>query len=328
MKKLISMVLCMLLLEVILSGCAQKALSGNDGYMTKVIRINDSGSYGSAVISVMRTRNLLVPHLPEGVTVEWSAVEGGPNIRDAIASKQVDIGTFAGATFILAMEGGMPLTLVSNGSDGPTKLFSKDPEIKSLTDIPKTARISLTNKATNAHFSFMAACKDEVGDPNYFDSNLVPLSNADALVSIMSSDEFTCSLFTFPSDIKAEQIEGVNLVMDLTQIAQKYSIGSYLVANEEFYKNNPVLVEAINKAYAEAIDFMIENPSEAAKILGEAYGIEPENVQNLIETLPPRAGIAGYDNLAGLLYESGLLENEPKKFEDLPNYDSIPKAQN
>lgn len=330
MKKSISILTMLFLMLTLITGCKPKAdnetLTETDsGYTASVIRINNSGSYGSAVLAIIQEKDLLSAYLPEGVTVEWTAVEGGPNIRDALIAEQVDVATFAGSTFISAYESGMPVVLISNGSDGPTKLFSTNPDIKTILDIPDDARISLTNKATNAHLAFMAACKEAFGDANKFDANLVPIANADALAAVAATNEFSCSLFTFPSDIKAAKIEGVHVVMDLGEVASQYGIGSYLVANKDYYEANPALIEALNKAYADAIDYMIANPADAAAILGEAYNIEPSFVQNLIETNPPRAEVTGYDKLTGLMLEAGILSKEPQKFEDLSNYDSIPK---
>lgn len=304
-------------------GQMEKAKSGHEA---KVFHVNDSGSYGSAVLSLIKNKDLLTKYLPKDVTVEWTKVEGGANIRDAVVAGEADCATFAGATFISGIENNMPLVLLSNGSDGPSILYSNNPNISSLKDITANSRISLTNKGTNMHLAFMAACKDEFNDPNKFDSQLVSMANADALASLASSKDLDCALLTFPSTIKAKKINGLVSILDLSDVAVKYGIGSYLVANKDFYEKNPDLINALNKAYIDAIELMKKEPAETAQTLSEAYGIEASYIEEIIKAHPPRLEVSGYDKVADLLYKAGILKEQPKKFSELPNYTEIPKA--
>jgi len=44
-----------------------------------------------------------------------------------------------------------------------------------------------------------------------------------------------------------------------------------------------------------------------------------------LEKLPPKKEVVGYDKQAALLYKTGILKKEPTKFENIPNYENIPK---
>lgn len=326
MKKISALIVIMLCLLMLVS-CGAPAAGNAAQYEATVLRINDSGSFGSAVQAIIRTNDLLAEYLPDGVTVEWTDLEGGANIRDGVVSGAVDCASFASATFISGIENGLPLVLLSNGSDAPAKLYSNNPDITSITDITTDSRISLTNKGTNLHLAFIAACKDEFGDPNKFDSCFVPMGNADAMASLSTSKDLDCALFSFPFTIKAEAMGTLTMIMDLNEAGKEYGVGSYLVANKSFYEKNPTLVAALNNAARDAIELMKRQPEETAKKLAELYNIDAGAVEAVMAANPPRLEVSGYDKIAGLLYDAGILDHAAKKFSELPNYADIPKAE-
>ncbi|MCM1258957.1 MAG: hypothetical protein NC307_14050 [Roseburia sp.] len=85
------------------------------------------------------------------------------------------------------------------------------------------------------------------------------------------------------------------------------------------------IVDAFLKAQEETLQFIEENPEETAQILSSLYGVEQSLVSDVLKSMPPQKKVVGYDKQAQLLYQAGILEKEPTKFEDIPNHENIPK---
>lgn len=293
---------------------------------TRTLHINSTSSIVSAVDHIMQEKGFLEAHLPENISVEWSEIATGPDIRDAIVSGNLDIADLALSTYISAYENNLPVTLLSHCGLTNIRVYSSNPAIQELSDIQPDSRIAITNKGTNLHTAFLAYCKEILESGMIYDGNLVSIPAADALASLSTSDEFDAAIFSFPNCLKAEQqVEDLILLADMGEIIKEYNIGSVYVANSEFYEKNPDIVEAFLAAQQDAITFIKEFPEETAGILAERYGVDSEDIQNALENLPPHMEILGYDRHAQLLYEAGILTEQPDLFEELPNYDKLPK---
>lgn len=325
-KKKLSVVMSMLcVFALLLSACGTSESTDTGSTEARTVRICTSDLYVSAAEIIMREKNLLDSYLPENVNVEWSAIASGPDIRDALVSNSVDIADFSLMTFISAHENGLPLTLVSFSGGTPISVYSHDKNIKSLSDFKKGDAISITNKNTNLHIAFLALCKKDLGDAMALDENLTAIPAADALSSLETADDYAGAVFSFPMSVKADKLESLTKLADMTEQVNEYNIGDAAVARTEFYNENSDIVEAYVKAQEEAVAYIIEKPEEAAEILAPVFGCETEDVVAAIQEMPPTNKISGYDKQAELLYEAGILEKEPDKFEDLENYDKIVK---
>jgi ABC-type nitrate/sulfonate/bicarbonate transport system substrate-binding protein len=321
---LIASIVC--LTAVILSVCAETAFSkDNTGHIAGTIRVNYSPSYASSIQQVIMLKSLLEPYLPEGVTVEWTTVATAPETRDGIVAGSIDIASISCMSVIAALENGFPVVLLSSAASTPINLFSRTPDIKSINDIKRANKISIGAYGSNQHLAFMLACKEIFGNASVFNDKLMQIAEPDAIASLANSDEFDCAISYFPYTLQIAEIPKVKLLLELTPYVQKYGIGSYFFTNKKFYDNNPALIGAFRKAQKDAVDFMTDHPAEAALLLADMYKVEPKFVEDALKTLPPRLEIAGYDNVADLLFEAGILDSPPKKFENLPNYKDIPK---
>lgn len=298
-------------------GCGQ-----NEG---RKIRVAQTGVYVSATAQIMKEKGFLEKYLPEDVEVEWSQISTGPDLRDAIVSGQIDVADFSLMTYIVAYENGLPLTILSYSGSTPINVYSNSNEIDEISKFSTTDKISITNKSTNLHIAFLAYCKEQVGDAMRFDNCLSPIPAADAIASLKTSNDYTGAIFSFPMMIKAEENEKLQLIAEMTEVIQEYSIGDVFVMHSDYLQENPDIAEAFLKAQDETLKFIKENPEETAEILSNLYGVEKEKILDVLEIMPPRKEVVGYDKQAMLMYEAGILQNEPTKFEDIPNYENIPR---
>lgn len=315
-RALIVMVSAMMIVS--LAGCGSQPKE-------RTVRMHIHYTYSSGVSCIMKEKEFLEKHLPEGVTVEWIQLTSGVDARDALISGQIDIGGLALINYISAYENGLPLTLLSYHGSMPVNIFSNDPEITAMDKFTETSRIAIANKSTIMHMAFLAYCKDTLGDAMIYDNQLTTIPAADALASLQTSKDFNAGVFSYPMLLKAKEVEHLVLLADLTETIEKYGIGSALVMRSDYYEENKDIVEAFLEAQDETVQFMWDNPEETAQILSGLFDVEADDILDVLQAMPPHKEMVGYDMQAQLMYEAGILEKEPTKFADLPNYENIPK---
>ncbi|MBE5936758.1 MAG: ABC transporter substrate-binding protein [Lachnospiraceae bacterium] len=318
MKKLMS---CILIISiVIMAACG----SGKGNKEERTVRINCHDVYAATTLLVMKEYKILEKYLPENVKVEWVELATGPDIRDAMVSGNLDIADLSLMTFIMGYENKLPLKLVSYMGATPIKVYSNSESINSVSDIGTNDKIAITNKTTTLHAAFLGLCEDKLGDAMIYDNNLSAVPAADALASISNSDDYKAAIFSFPNCSKAEELDNVKLLEDMSDVIEKYSVGAASVSSSEFYDNNKDIIEAYKKAQDDVLNYIEENTDEVSVFLAERFGVSAELVKEVIETMPPSKFVNNYDLQAKLLYDNGILTSEPTKFIELENYDEIP----
>ena len=84
----------------------------------------------------------------------------------------------------------------------------------------------------------MAALKEEGLDVNEYNKMLVKIPNSEAIAMLESNNQIRGSVLSFSANLKAEKLDNVHMVADFTDVIQKYSIGTALIANTNFYEEN------------------------------------------------------------------------------------------
>lgn len=153
---------------------------------------------------------------------------------------------------------------------------------------------------------------------------LVKIPNSEAISMLESNNQIKGSILSFSANLKAEKFSNVHMVRDFTDVIEKYSIGTALIANTQFYNENQDICEAIRKTQMEVIQNWEKNFEENAQLLAKQYKCDIEDVKDLMTNQPPTDKLTGYNDLAALLYEVEML-SKPLKLEDLPNYNTIPR---
>lgn len=204
------------------------------------------------------------------------------------------------------------------------KAYTNDSNIKSLADFKSGNQISISGLASNPQAAYLAALKEEGLDIKEYNKMLVKIPNSEAIAMLESNNQIKGSILSFSANLKAEKLDNVHMVQDFTDVIQKYSIGTALIANTKFYEENQDICDAVLKVQREVIDTWNENFEENAVLLANQYKCEVDDVKDLMKTQPPTDKLTGYNNLANLLYETEMI-SKPLKLEDLPNYDKLPR---
>ncbi len=321
--------LVLLLCACLLGSCGRSQAGSDKGYTASTVRIAYGFAFLSSAMHIMEIRGILQKYLPEGVSVEYSNLLNFNNIREAMVSGSVDIGAMNNISIISALENDLPLLILSSGVGVSAKMFSVNEEIKSLDDIGGSHKIALSNLGGMYHFSLMLQSKELYGDSQKYSNNLVVMPYAEMMASI-SAKTVDCAVLTSPYIQQVEESGEYPEILDLTPILTKYKMGDVIVANKDFHEKNPLLIEAMNNAVAEAMDYMNNQPQEASVLLADFYGTgeDPASLEALIKMLPPSMELSesSYDSLASFMYEIDMLPAPPKKFSELPNYETIPKV--
>ena len=204
------------------------------------------------------------------------------------------------------------------------KAYTNDDSVNSLADFKAGDQISISGLASNPQAAYLAALKEEGLDVNEYNKMLVKIPNTEAIAMLESNNQIRGSILSFSANLKAEELSNVHMVADFTDVIQKYSIGTALIANTQFYEENQDICDAVLKVQREVIDTWDENFDENAKLLASQYDCDIEDVEDLMRTQPPTDKLTGYNDLANLLYETEML-SKPLKLEDLPDYDKLPR---
>jgi NitT/TauT family transport system substrate-binding protein len=329
--KIAKLLTSLLVFILFATSCGQNQIKKKDiGYTADVIRIQYTTAYSSAVQQILMRKDFLQKVLPDNVKIEWVNINTSSDMRDALVAGQIDIASMSKPSIITAIGNELPVVILSNTLIQLAKLYSNNPDISSMDDIKKTSKIAINGMGSTVHLALMLVSKELYGDPSRFNSNLVSMQYSDIFASITSSKELDCMAATFPNLKKADKIKTLKPILDLTPIIRQYDIGVMFCTRQQFFNDNPELIDAFNKASSEAIDFMNEQPAEAAKLLSEFYGeVDAQDIEEQLKNLPPTPKISesAYDQLASLMYEAKILDSQPKKFSKLPNYDTIPKTK-
>lgn len=311
-SRLMAFILCVSLV-FIFTGCSAQ----NE----KLIRINNSNVYVDGCAILTEKFNLLDPYLPEGYKVEWTHISSGPDIRDGIISGQIDMAGLSLMTYISALDNNLPLCLICFYGSTPIYMFSSSDSFNGFDSVVDSERIAITNKGTNLHMAFLAECYEHFGETQKFDFKLSSITAAEALAAMQTSDDYDAGIFSFPMSVRAS--ESLNMVWSFNETIEKYSIGSSFITTNDYYTENPVIIDACRNAFADARNMIVNEPEKAASAIAETLGVEVTNVLEAFTIMPFTDKFVGYDLQAQLMYEAGIINNEPLLLEEQWNYDDI-----
>lgn len=288
----------------------------------KVIHISISTSYGTTTSNIMKEYGLLEACLPDGYSVEWHFMTSASDMRDALVSGDLDIVCTSLPTFITAYENGTPLQLISFAGSVPIGLYGNDPSIVSLSDFDSNDHLAAKSKGNNGHIAFLIACQLELGNAMALDDQISTIQEADALALLQSSNDYQAGIFSFPMTIKAEKA-GLHQIISFNDIIKDYGIGSTYFTRQDFYEQEPKVIAALREAQRQALELISNDPEGVAAKLSPIFELDEEYILTALGEMPPCAEYSGYNKLATLLFDIGLLEKEPTAFEDLANYEDI-----
>lgn len=312
MNRKISIIVCLFtFLTLAVTGCGQKEAS------TRNITIAyNPNAYASAVSQIMKTENMLEEYLPEDVEVEWVEMSSASDIRDALAAGTLDIATPALTAYITANENNLPIKLVSNYGSAQVSLYGRD-GIEDIMDFTSEDVIAIKGLNTNPHIAMLAYCKENGLDIEMYNKILNKIPEAETIGMLSTGTDIEGAVLSYPMTKEADALTNCKKLIDFADIIKEYNLGTVVCVNADFYENNEDVVNAFEQAHKSIVDNWMEAMESNAVILAEQYGCSVEEVTGFMAELPPTMEITGYDKLAALMYECGMLEKSPKTYAEI-----------
>ncbi|MBF7096230.1 ABC transporter substrate-binding protein [Alkalibacter mobilis] len=302
-------ILIFLLISLLFSGCGAQ----EDAKENKTVRIAEQFGIAYAPIQIMKHQKLIENNL-YGATVVWEQMANTTAIREAMVADKLDVGFMAIPPFLIGWDKGMEWKIATGLSYVPVGLVTKN-TIGSLADFGTDDRIALPQPGSVQHILLSMACKDELGDAGILDNNLVTLSHPDGLNALMAGNEVTAHFTATPYLETELESSEYDLLLDGREVfGQDFSfiVG---VTTDAFYQGSPELYDAFVLSVQEAVDFINQNPQEAAAILSEYYDMTEEEILKHIssEKADYNTTAVGTRKFSDFMVEAGYLS---KGYED------------
>jgi sulfonate transport system substrate-binding protein len=204
-----------------------------------------------------------------GASVTWSEFPAGPPMLEALNAGSIDFGYTGESPPIFAQAGGIPLVYVAYDPWSPKAeaiIVPKDSSIKSVAEL-KGKRVAFA-KGSNANYLLVKAL--EKAGLQYSDIQPKTLAPADARAAFEGKNVEAWSIWD-PYLAAAEAATGARILTDATGLAPNRG---YYLAAKSFVDTKPNAVKTILDEVKKASDWAKNNPSEVAKLLSPALGID------------------------------------------------------
>jgi len=253
----------------------------------------------------------------EGLTLETSPVDSGPNIITGLTSGQFDIGWVAYAPPVLAVgEGNAPLKVVTNSSNqGPDGtnggvLIRKDSGINSWKDL---AGKKIATNAPRSLFSLTvpAAIKKDGGDPSGIE--LIPLPFTAIGKAVESGDvDAGVVLEPFGSAALQQYPDLKDLGDSAAQVFAEGTPTSVYVTSEKTAEAKADQIAAFKRAYDKSAEYAKSHLNEVKVAGGELAGLPPAAAKQLpLAPISTDVTAAQLQPLADKMVEFGWLKEAP-----------------
>jgi NitT/TauT family transport system substrate-binding protein len=242
------------------------------------IRLARQFSMGYLQFNVMEHQQLIEKHAQalglSDVKVSWLTFNGPAAINDALLSGTIDIAS-GGAPGLLLLWSKTKSTAnevrgIAAMSSQPFLLNTRNPAIKSLSDIKETDRIAVpaVKVSVQAIMLQMAAAKT-FGPENFakLDTLTVSMPPPDATIALLSGGGEIDLAFSVPP-FQQQQLEKPGITTVLNSFDVMGASHSFTVAwtSARFREQNPVLYKALFAAMQEATDIVNKDKRGAAQL--------------------------------------------------------------
>lgn len=251
------------------------------------------------------------------ISVNWTQMSSGADINTAIASNNINVGFMGIAPAISGISNNVGYKIFTNLSGQKNGLMTSNPDINSLEDlISSENQIALVNIGSIQHIILAKALYDNGYNAHLLDSYIVAMKHPDGMNSL-ESGAVSFHLTTNPYISK----EALNPSLhEITEISDAWSeSNSFIVgvASNSLNVNNPELYAAICEAIQKSIDYINDNPEDAAKITCEFNGnTYEEEYQYLIEG-NYCSETNGIFELAAFMYDNNFIDRKIDSYDML-----------
>ncbi|MDZ8223425.1 MULTISPECIES: sulfonate ABC transporter substrate-binding protein [unclassified Nostoc] len=224
----------------------------------------------STVLYALKTRGELEKAFAaSGTSVTWSEFPAGPPLLEALNAGSIDFGYTGESPPIFAQAGGIPLVYVAYDPWSPKAeaiLVPKDSPIKSVAEL-KGKKVAFA-KGSNANYLLVKAL--EKAGVQYSDIQPITLTPADARAAFERKKVDAWAIWD-PYLAAVQAATGARTLVDATGLAPNRG---YYLAAKSFVDAKPDSLKIVLDQVKKVSDWAKNNPSEIAKFLSPALGID------------------------------------------------------
>ncbi|HEY8805580.1 MAG TPA: aliphatic sulfonate ABC transporter substrate-binding protein [Clostridium sp.] len=279
-KKIFAILLIVISSLGALTACGSKSSNTNNisGVTAKEVRIATQPSPFGASVFVAKEKGWIEEELKKlNVTVKWTSFAAGPPMNESFAAGQQDIGIMGDVPAIVAKASGQKTNVIANASYGEKTLaliVKPDSIIKDAKEL-KGKKVAYV-KGSYGHHLLGLVLENAGLTLNDVESINLPVADISTAVT---SGEVDAGVVWEPSLTKAVNAGQVKVLIDGTGIKRA---NVFFIANENFAKSNPKIIEAYVKALNKASEYIKSNSKEAAKVIQPDINISANELANLI----------------------------------------------
>jgi len=253
----------------------------------------------------------------EGFTdVSYVPVEAGLSATAQTARGDIDIQIEFATAFVLTIDTGAPIKVLSGVHVGCYELFAHQ-SIRSLLDL-KGKSVGAGYNLGSDPYIFVSAMANYVGldptvDINWVTSNEEPLE-------LFKRGEIDAFL-SFPPEAQKLRAEGVGHVIVNSMLDRPWSqyFCCMLAGNADYVQNYPVATKRAVRAILKSADICVSEPERAARLLvDKGYATEYDFALQALKEIPfaPWRDFDPEDTIRFFslrLHESGLISSSPQE---------------
>ncbi|ANE46954.1 hypothetical protein SY83_12450 [Paenibacillus swuensis] len=286
------------------------AASGAKEKFTVNIGINS----GIGVLALAKEKGFFKEAYAEiNADVTFADFPTGPPLVEAVAAERIDLGYLGDAAAIGALTGNIPITLLSQVSDGKQGLnhllVHKDSPIQKVEDL-KGKKIALT-KGTVFHV-FLVKALNQVGLKET-DVEIIHLQ-PDEGQPAFESKAVDAWIISNPYVGLQVQKNGAQIIADGESLDLPAPIFSFV--RNEFAEKHPEAVEIFLKVFNETLEYERNHKDEALELYAKLKKVDKQVIASVLKTSPsvntpisPEV-VQFEQNTADLLYDLKFLKKK------------------
>jgi NitT/TauT family transport system substrate-binding protein len=299
-----------MIFSILLSGCGKKE--------EKTLSIGEQFGLAYAPLEVMKSKGFLEAELMErnlDISVQWKKLGNTSAIRESMLSGDLDIGFTAIPPFLIGKDKGMDWRIIAGISKTSVSLVTKDPDLKSISDLKDNHRIMLPQPGSIQHILLMMAAEKGVGRASAYDGQLLSMAHPDGVTAFISGNSDLLH-FTTPPYLQEELENGGRVLLD-----GRESFGGDFtfivgICQERVFKDTKVY-ESFKGALVKTLEYMESDKEGTLKILSEAYDYETGELKSYLGdgTTTFGTGVEGIDTFVEFMERNGLISSSLKYME-------------
>lgn len=261
------------ILAVVSAGALTAAVSGcgaaggaSGGGAASSITIAYQPGVGYAPLLIMKQQRVLEKKFPKK-KIQWKLLNSGAAIRDAMISKNVQVGAGGIGPFLVGWSNGLPWKIVMSLDEANLYLMSK--KYNSLASLKGQGKIAMPGPDSIQSVVLRKAAQKQLGDAKALDPQIVSMGHPDGVQALVSGQ--IAAHLTSPPFQGEELKAGAHPIVKSYDVFGEHTFNSVFVLSD-FYKANPTFMKAFETAVANAANLLATDPDQASQVLSQETG--------------------------------------------------------